>query len=119
MKKLENRSGSSKDDTDKKEDINMRPVEPPDVEPEDQLKGARANDINKWQIEDTRKWLDEDQKRMADAKQDFDKKLMDVTGKITVAQDLLSGRIFDALIGGHLARERNWKQFDLKPNNLH
>eukprot|EP00972_Heterocapsa_arctica_P100709 14848217-Heterocapsa_arctica.AAC.1 len=35
-----------KDDTDAMEDSSMRSVEPAEVEPEDNLKGARANDMN-------------------------------------------------------------------------
>eukprot|EP00972_Heterocapsa_arctica_P056309 8306973-Heterocapsa_arctica.AAC.1 len=68
----------------------MRIEEPADEEPEDQLPGARANDMNKWQVPDIRKWLDEDPKRKTDAMQDFDKKLMDVVGtKLSMAQELL------------------------------
>eukprot|EP00972_Heterocapsa_arctica_P051639 7597444-Heterocapsa_arctica.AAC.1 len=75
--------------------------------------------MNKWQVEDIRNWLDDDPKHMADANQVFDKKLMDVCENITISQDLLSGRIFDALIGGQMAKDRAWKLFELKAYNMH
>eukprot|EP00972_Heterocapsa_arctica_P028634 4212819-Heterocapsa_arctica.AAC.1 len=47
---IDERRKKSKYDTDIKDDSSMRSAEPADEEPEDQLPGARANDMNKWQI---------------------------------------------------------------------
>eukprot|EP00972_Heterocapsa_arctica_P111560 16424255-Heterocapsa_arctica.AAC.1 len=98
----------------------MSTEEPEDVEREDQLPGAKANDMNKWQVADVRNWLDDDQKHMADAKKEFDTKLMDGDGGgLSTSQELLSGRIFDTLIGSPTAKDRGWKILELMPHSCH
>eukprot|EP00972_Heterocapsa_arctica_P010811 1585155-Heterocapsa_arctica.AAC.1 len=53
----------------------------------------------------------------------FDKKLMDGvagTGKvISPTQETLSGRIFDILIGGHIADQRGLPKVDMDTHSCH
>eukprot|EP00972_Heterocapsa_arctica_P053199 7833813-Heterocapsa_arctica.AAC.1 len=79
--------------------------------------------MNKWQESDVKKWLDENPALKADAMRDFDKKLMDgIKGTdrvISQTQEILSGKVFDTLIGSPIAKGRRWKVFDLVANSCH
>eukprot|EP00972_Heterocapsa_arctica_P071306 10533260-Heterocapsa_arctica.AAC.1 len=59
----------------------------------------------------------------SDAMRDFDNKLMDgIEGTdraISQTQEILSGRVFDTLIGSPIGKDRRWKVFDLVANSCH
>eukprot|EP00972_Heterocapsa_arctica_P017131 2533009-Heterocapsa_arctica.AAC.1 len=82
--------------------------EPLEFEQEFHLQGAKANDMNRFQADEIMRWLQEYPEHMTDAMMAFDKTLMDVNEKISPGQDLLSGRIFDALTTGKISKERGW-----------
>eukprot|EP00972_Heterocapsa_arctica_P089670 13223741-Heterocapsa_arctica.AAC.1 len=51
---------------------------------------------------------------------EFDKTLTNDEGmKLPAAMELLSGRLFDALIGNPMARERGWKPLERMINQSH
>eukprot|EP00972_Heterocapsa_arctica_P027477 4039853-Heterocapsa_arctica.AAC.1 len=76
--------------------------------------------MNKWQKNEIKQWLDDHPNLMADAMNDFDKKLMDGTeGELSQTQELLSGRVFDALIGSPMGKERGWEILDAYAHSCH
>eukprot|EP00972_Heterocapsa_arctica_P040173 5919618-Heterocapsa_arctica.AAC.1 len=74
------------------------------------MPGARGHDMNQWQESDIRKRLDENPTLKADATRSFDKKLLEgVEGTdrvISSMQEILSGRVFDTLIGSPIGKYR-------------
>eukprot|EP00972_Heterocapsa_arctica_P093995 13863273-Heterocapsa_arctica.AAC.1 len=119
MDDIEDMNKKNKRKQDEMETERVR-TEESEEEEEDQLPGAKANDMNKFQMTDVKKWLDDNPQLKADAMQVFDKKLMDGTGEdLSQAQELLSGRIFDTLIGSPMGKVRDWKTLELQPHSLH
>eukprot|EP00972_Heterocapsa_arctica_P068104 10057278-Heterocapsa_arctica.AAC.1 len=91
-----------------------------EAEEEEQLPGARDHDMNKWQENDIRMWLEVHPTHKADAMRNFDKKLMEIEGTervISATQELLSGRVFDTLIGSPIGKERKCKLLDMSTNS--
>eukprot|EP00972_Heterocapsa_arctica_P076127 11229045-Heterocapsa_arctica.AAC.1 len=86
----------------KKDEMTVDEVgtEKSEEEEEEQKTGAKNNDMNKWQKVEIKQWLDDHPERKADAMIEFDKKLMDDKGvELSQYMEMLSGRVFDALIG--------------------
>eukprot|EP00972_Heterocapsa_arctica_P099023 14613021-Heterocapsa_arctica.AAC.1 len=76
--------------------------------------------MNKFTKDEVKKWLDDHPDRKAEAMMDFDKTLMNDKGMwLSAAMELLSGRLFDALIGNPMGRDRGWKPLDPMTNQCH
>eukprot|EP00972_Heterocapsa_arctica_P002711 402296-Heterocapsa_arctica.AAC.1 len=91
------------------EDKEDEEEEPSDTEDDEPMEGAQSNDMNKFQRVDIIKWMDNNPERKADAMMDFDKELIKNKGvRMSSAQDTMSGRIYDAVIGNHAAYTRGW-----------
>eukprot|EP00972_Heterocapsa_arctica_P071156 10511403-Heterocapsa_arctica.AAC.1 len=79
--------------------------------------------MSKWQESDIRKWWDENPTLKVDAIRNYDKKLLEgIEGTervISATQEILSGRVFDALIGSPIGKERKWKLLDMNTHSCH